>query len=80
MKLTKLLFLCLSSLFFTVVMHAQDIAINGKVSDENGMPIPGATILIKGTTTSTSSDFDGKFEIKAPSNGTLTVSFVGYAT
>ena len=80
MKLTKLLFLCVSSLLFTVVMHAQDITVNGKVSDENGMPIPGATILIKGTTSSTSSDFDGKFEIKAPSNGSLAVSFVGYTT
>lgn len=80
MKLTKLLIFCISSLLFTVVLQAQDISINGKVNDENGMPIPGATILIKGTTTATSSDFDGKFEIKAPSNGVLVISFIGYAT
>jgi TonB-linked SusC/RagA family outer membrane protein len=80
MKLTKLLIFCVSTLFFSVVLQAQDIAITGKVNDEKGMPIPGATILIKGTTTASSSDFDGKFEIKAPSNGVLVISFVGYST
>ncbi|WP_281637248.1 SusC/RagA family TonB-linked outer membrane protein [Flavobacterium marginilacus] len=80
MKLTKLLIFCVSSLLFTVVMQAQDITINGKVNDEKGMPVPGATILIKGTPTAVSSDFDGKFEIKAPSNGVLVISFVGYTT
>lgn len=80
MKLTKLLIFCVSALFFSVVLQAQDIAITGKVNDEKGMPIPGATILIKGSTTATSSDFDGKFEIKAPSNGVLVISFVGYST
>ena len=80
MKLTKLLIFCVSSLLFSVILQAQDIAVTGKVNDEKGMPIPGATILLKGTTTSTSTDFDGKFAIKAPSNGVLVVSFVGYTT
>lgn len=71
---------CVSSLLFTLVMQAQDISVNGIVNDENGIPVPGATILIKGTTTEVSSDFDGKFSIKAPSNGELTIRFVGYAT
>ncbi|REG98080.1 SusC/RagA family TonB-linked outer membrane protein [Flavobacterium aquicola] len=80
MKLTRLFIFCVSSLLFTVIMQAQDITINGKVNDEKGMPIPGASILIKGTATAASSDFDGKFEIKAPSDGTLTISFIGYGT
>ncbi|REG90464.1 SusC/RagA family TonB-linked outer membrane protein [Flavobacterium aquicola] len=80
MKLTKLLVFCVSSLLFSVVLQAQDITVSGKVNDEKGMPIPGATILIKGAGTATSSDFDGKFAIKAPSTGVLVVSFVGYAT
>ena len=71
---------CISSLLFTFVLHAQDISVNGTVNDENGMPIPGANILIKGTSTAVSTDFDGKFTIKAPSNGVLVVSFVGYNT
>lgn len=80
MKLTKLFIFCFSSLLFTVLVQAQDITVNGVVNDENGMPIPGASILVKGTTTSTSSDFDGKFQIQAPSNGVLTINFIGYAT
>jgi TonB-linked SusC/RagA family outer membrane protein len=80
MKLTKLLIFCISSLFFSVVLQAQDITVTGKVNDEKGMPVPGATILLKGATTATSSDFDGRFTIKAPSNGVLVVSFIGYTT
>nr|WP_315257509.1 TonB-dependent receptor [uncultured Flavobacterium sp.] len=80
MKLTKLLIFCVSSLLFSVVLQAQDITVTGKVNDEKGMPVPGATILLKGTTTASSSDFDGKFAIKASSSGVLVVSFVGYTT
>jgi TonB-linked SusC/RagA family outer membrane protein len=79
MKLTKLFF-CISSLLFSVIVMAQDITINGTISDENGLPVPGATILIKGTNKASASDFDGKYQITAPSNGTLVVSFVGYST
>ncbi|WP_281235424.1 SusC/RagA family TonB-linked outer membrane protein [Flavobacterium gelatinilyticum] len=79
MKLTKLLIFCFSSLFSVIAM-AQDITVNGTINDESGMPVPGATILVKGTTKATASDFDGKFQIGVPSNGTLTISFVGYVT
>jgi TonB-linked SusC/RagA family outer membrane protein len=80
MKLTKLLIFCFLSLLFSVYAQAQDVTVKGKVLDENGLSIPGATILIKGTTKATTTDFDGNFEIKAPSNGILTISFVGYNT
>jgi TonB-linked SusC/RagA family outer membrane protein len=80
MKLTKLLIFCFSSLLFSVIAMAQDVSVNGTVNDEAGMPVPGATILIKGTNKATASDFDGKFQINVPSNGTLTISFVGYNT
>ncbi|MDX6183461.1 TonB-dependent receptor [Flavobacterium sp. Fl-77] len=80
MKLTKLLIFCISSLLFSVVAVAQDVTVNGIINDESGLPVPGATILIKGTTKATASDFDGKFQINVPSNGTLTISFVGYNT
>lgn len=80
MKLTKVLIFCISSLLFTMSLQAQDVIVGGKVNDEKGMPIPGATILLKGTANATSSDFDGKFSIKTPSTGVLVVSFVGYAT
>ena len=80
MKLTKLLVFCISSLLFSVIAVAQDVTVNGIINDENGLPVPGATVLLKGTTKSTASDFDGKFQIQAPSNGSLTITFIGYAT
>jgi TonB-linked SusC/RagA family outer membrane protein len=78
MKLKKLLVFCFSSILFSVYVQAQDVVVKGKVFDESGMSIPGATILIKGTAKSTVTDFDGNYEIKAPSNGVLMISFVGY--
>ena len=80
MKLTKLFIFCFSSLLFSVVTLAQDVTVNGIINDESGMPVPGATILIKGTNKAAASDFDGKFQINAPSNGILTITFVGYKT
>jgi TonB-linked SusC/RagA family outer membrane protein len=80
MKLTKLLIFCVSSLLFSVIAVAQDVTVNGMINDESGMPVPGATIVLKGTTKSTASDFDGKFQIQVPSNGVLTVTFIGYST
>lgn len=79
MKLTKLFIFCVSSLLFSVIAMAQDVTVNGTVNDESGMPVPGASILIKGTTKATASDFDGKFQIQVPSNGVLTITFIGYA-
>ena len=80
MKLRKLLIFCISSLLFSVIAVAQDVTVNGMVNDESGMPVPGASILLKGTTKATASDFDGKFQIQVPSNGVLTVTFIGYTT
>ncbi|MBE8725430.1 SusC/RagA family TonB-linked outer membrane protein [Flavobacterium hungaricum] len=80
MKLTKLLVFCISSLLFSVIAVAQDVTVNGVINDESGMPVPGATVLVKGTNKSTASDFDGKFQIAVPSNATLTVTFIGYTT
>jgi len=80
MKLLKTFIFCISSLLFSVYGQAQDVSISGKVLDDMGLPIPGATILLKGTLTSTSSDFDGKYQIMAPSEGVLMISFIGYGT
>ena len=80
MKLTKLLIFCFLSLLFSVYGQAQDVTIKGKVMDENGLPIPGVSILIKGTQQATSSDMDGNYQLKADPNGTLVFSFVGYGS
>ena len=56
---------------------AQEKTVTGVVSDKSG-PIPGANVVVKGTTRSTQTDFDGKFSIKAKQGEVLTISFTGY--
>lgn len=51
---------------------------SGTVYDEQGEGLPGANIIIVGTTTGTSSDSDGKFKVKASESSQLNVSFIGY--
>ncbi|QFZ53871.1 SusC/RagA family TonB-linked outer membrane protein [Oceanihabitans sp. IOP_32] len=71
------------TLFLAFVVQfafAQEKTISGTVSDESGMPLPGTTVLVKGTTTGTSTDFDGKYSINANQGATLVFSFVGYTT
>ncbi len=58
----------------------QQKSISGQVNDENGMPLPGATVLIKGTKISTVTDFDGKFTLQAEANSVLLISYMGYKT
>ena len=58
----------------------QASTVTGRVLDENGEPVIGATVSVKGTNVTTVTDFDGRFSIKAPREATLTVSFVGYGT
>jgi TonB-linked SusC/RagA family outer membrane protein len=55
---------------------AQEKTVTGVVSDKTG-PLPGANVVVKGTKTSTQTDFDGKFTIKAKQGDVLVVSFVG---
>ena len=58
---------------------AQEKTVSGTVSDENNMPLPGATVVIKGTTSGTSTDFDGKYSISANVGDVLNFSYVGYS-
>ena len=56
---------------------AQEKTVTGVVSDNSG-PLPGANIVVKGTTRSTQTDFDGKYSIKAKQGEVLLISFTGY--
>ncbi len=56
----------------------QVITVTGKVLDEQGQPLPGAGIVVKGTTTGTSADIDGNYSLRVGANQTLVVSFIGY--
>lgn len=70
------------TLFSAQIVQAQDIAVTGTVTDaENAQPLPGASIVLKGSMTGVVTDFDGNFEISVPSKkSVLTVSYVGYTT
>jgi len=66
--------------FVVQLTFAQEKTVSGIVSDPSGLPLPGATVIVKGTTSGTSTDFDGKFSVKANTGATLVISFVGYTT
>ena len=52
--------------------------ISGSVTDESGLPLPGATVAVEGTSTGTTTDFDGNYSIQAADGQTLVISYVGY--
>lgn len=54
--------------------------INGKITDDKGQPLPGATVLVKGTNNGTKTDINGSFSISAEPNSTLIISYIGFET
>ena len=54
--------------------------ISGTVLDEGGLPLPGATVIEKGTSNGVSTDFDGNFSIEVAEDAVIEVSFIGYTT
>ena len=62
------------------VAPARQITVKGSVVDENGDPVPGASIVERGTQNGVNTDIDGKFSLKVNEGSTLEVSFVGYTT
>lgn len=63
-----------------ILVLAQNKQVFGTVTGADGSPIAGATVIIDGTSVGTSTSADGKFAIAAPSNGTISISFIGYET
>lgn len=73
--------ICLSAILFAIssVVFGQQVNVTGIVTDENAIPLPGVTIIEKGTTTGVITDLNGKYSISAGSNQSVLVfSFVGY--
>jgi len=61
------------------IVSAQEITISGNVtSAEEGIPLPGVNVVIKGTTSGSVTDLDGHYSINAPGNSVLEFSFIGY--
>ncbi|MEO5910298.1 MAG: TonB-dependent receptor [Pelobium sp.] len=67
------------SLMISLSGYAQTRQISGTITSDDG-PIPGATVIVKGTKTGVISDVNGAFKLAAPENATLVVSIVGYQT
>lgn len=73
-------YLVMLLLFVVSSALAQTNVVTGTVVDDSGMPLPGANVIVKGTTTGTQTDFDGKFAIEAAPEDYLVFSFVGFKT
>jgi len=89
MKKELVLFLCLiifipfygySTNKISPEIQEQTWQIKGTVTDEQGEPLVGATVLIKGTTVSVITDYDGNFSLKAPKQSTLSISYIGFTS
>src|SRR5438128_900612 len=77
-KNLKFLFLIILG-FVSANVFAQQRTVTGRVASGD-TAVAGATVSVKGTSTGTQTDASGRFTINAPSNGTLVISSIGYAT
>ncbi|MDB9910822.1 SusC/RagA family TonB-linked outer membrane protein [Flavobacteriaceae bacterium] len=68
-----------TALLLTVGLVTSAQTVTGIVTSDDG-PLPGATVVVKGTSNGVSTDFDGNFSINAPADAILEVSFVGFST
>lgn len=72
-----MLLVSLTMLLVCSFTAAAQVNVSGVVSDETGEPLPGVTVMVKGTSTGTSTNIDGQYTINAPADGTLTFTYVG---
>ncbi|NER15159.1 SusC/RagA family TonB-linked outer membrane protein [Leptobacterium flavescens] len=70
-------FLTLLLVLIAHLSFAQEKAISGKITDSDGLPLPGVNIVVKGTTNGTQSDFDGNYTIRASVGQVLLFTYVG---
>ncbi len=76
----KIIILLIISTYCNITF-GQGLNVSGTITDKaNNVPIPGVTILIKGTTKGTTTDINGKYSINAESSEILVFSFIGYLT
>jgi len=74
----RILSLFVLNLFFVSGLWAQQTSVNGTVTDESGLPLPGATIIVENSNRGVTTDFDGNFTINTQAGEVLIVSYVGY--
>ncbi|MDY8137664.1 SusC/RagA family TonB-linked outer membrane protein [Aquimarina sp. 2201CG5-10] len=78
MKLLTKNLLILLSVLAMQLSFAQKSSVDGKVTDDNGSPLPGVNIVIKGTSYGTQTDFDGLFSLQVEKGNTLVFSYLGF--
>ncbi len=73
------LLLCMGMPWWGNQLHAQSVSVSGSVADKEGSSLPGATVLVKGSSSGTFTNEDGDFTIEVPSESSVLVfSYVGY--
>jgi TonB-linked SusC/RagA family outer membrane protein len=75
MKKTGITLFCM---FLSIVVFAQLKPIKGSIIDETGEPVIGASILVKGTATGTTTDVDGRFSLTVATGKVLIITYIGY--
>ena len=79
MEQLRKLFLSFALIFASTIMYAQS-EISGTVVDPTGETVIGATVMEKGTTNGTVTDFDGNFKLKVEAGKILVISYIGFLT
>lgn len=80
-KIQRAILLCIPILFLVAIVRGQDKKVSGKViSDKEKSPLPGISVLIKGTKTGVMTDASGNYSLTLPPNATLIFSYSGYVT
>ncbi len=83
-ELSKILLRYLSLILVVILLvsghavHAQNRQVSGTVFDNGGSPLPGASVQLKGTTTGTITDAEGKYSVRVQETSTLVFSYIGY--
>ncbi|APS38721.1 SusC/RagA family TonB-linked outer membrane protein [Salegentibacter sp. T436] len=66
--------------FVVQLTFAQEMTVTGTVVDEDGLPLPGVNVIVKGTNTGDQTDFDGQYSVSTSRGETLVFSYVGFGT
>ena len=74
----KILLLVLCAIFSIHLSAQNQKMISGKITDEQGESVIGASVFVKGTTVGTVSDIDGNFSLEVPESAVITISYIGY--
>ena len=80
MKLKFIILTTLLALLLPLGLYAQNRTVTGTVLDQAGEPLPGASVVVQGTSRGTMTGADGKFEISASPRDNLEISFIGFGT